>query len=221
MDEISGGTVNARAPLLEEFVRCQNSHPPHVPGWIVPAGWITFLVIAISSELIDPSGDVIPALGALAGWGLVLFLRHHFRAKTDHERRDERYHEVIRKLKWAQSQTGGLKKHLPEQVIAALEKVIKTYQLNIATFSADGSLATSESALRASILAINPVLRAKGMSRKDWSTICDDYRLIHGVTDALHEQTLILRESKPLDPARLAALAELERDTNPVNLREY
>lgn len=221
MDESLSRAPEQRAPLLEEFVRDLPSHPSHIPNWIVPAGWITFLVIAISSELIDPKGDVIPALGALAGWGLVLFLRHHFRAKTEDEHRAERVHEVIKKLKFAQKNAGGLRKHLPPLVMSSFEKVLVAYHASRISESVDLHGEEPERAMRASLLIISPVIRGKSMSRKDWCAITEDQRLVNQVVDALHEQALRFRESKPLDPARLAALAELERDTNPINLKEF
>jgi hypothetical protein len=221
MDGNSLKTSAARTPLFEEFVRNQPAHPPHIPTWIVPAGWITFLVIAISSELIDPSGDVFPALGALAGWGLVLFLRHHFRAKTEEQLRDERIFEVVKKLKFAQKNAGGLKKHLPPAVLPALEKVMVAYHSALSFEPTSDQNSEAERALRSSLLTIAPVIRGKAMSRSDWNAICDDKRLVNQVVDSLHDQFLRLQESKPLDPARLAALEELERDTNPINLREY
>lgn len=212
---MGGGKEQVRAPLLDAYLKSLPSYPDHFPRWIAPVGWAVFLTIALISKSISPHGDLGPAIGALLGWVTVLQLRRYYRGKSDREQTAERAYEIVRRLKWAQHDTGGLRKRLPSEVVVAMEDAVAAYNIGIARVTSDTSFEAAarrevlERAMLACLVAIAPVIRGNDQGRKDWKAVCSNQRMINEVVQTVHDQTMLMREPQAVDHARIAALREL------------
>jgi hypothetical protein len=204
-----------QAPLLRAYLKELPSYPSHVPAWVVPAGWGVGLFSAIFfTQVVDGEGVGLGAAIAL-GWLTVVLLRDRFKGRTESEKAQEVAFATIRKLKFAENNS-GIPRSVTPDVLRALEEAMAAYNAGMARIAADHPYDAAERqealriALHACFVAATPMIRGKDQSGSDWKAICDNERLNNDVVEAIHSQMLRMREAPGIDHARLAALRELE-----------
>lgn len=208
-----------RAPLLDAYLKSLPTYPGHMPTWINLSGWVVGLTGTMISTNVFHSEGLGVVVSILLGIILVQRLRHLYRGTTEEQLAEEKVFAVVRRLKWAQND-GGLRKHIPPDVLAALEEAVAAHNLAIARIATADSFERTEReasltrAMHACVLAVVPVLRGKDVGKKDWQVVCENRRLINEVVETIHEQTMRMRDPLSGDQARLAALRELEMDSS-------
>ena len=211
----SKGKKAFQAPLLKEYLRGHADYPEHIPGWIVPLGWATFLGFGAGLQLTVHAGVLGFVASAASAWLAVSVLRHMYRGVTDHEAVDEERYEVIRKLKGIVS-NGGLESHVPGRVLHALEDAVDAYNGSVARLSlqdpsqARERLRLAQQSLHACFYASRSMIRSENQSKKEWKAVMENDRLISEVVATIDAHVDRIRDPMSLDSARLAALRELE-----------
>jgi hypothetical protein len=201
-------------PLLKAYLRELPGQPPHLPGWINWAGWGVFLATAaLSMGVFD--GECFGLVAAIAlGFATVFSLRQRYQPRNDHERAEEQTYAAVRKLKYGIDE-GSLHKRLPPEVLTALEGAMTAHNGALARLSGEDPTLIAERsaalrrALHACFLAAGPVIRGPDQGRREWQAVGENRTLINEVLEAIHRQTMRMREPHLLDTERLAALREL------------
>lgn len=218
-DKSNSNNKAVRAPLLDAYLKSLPTYPGHMPTWINLSGWVVGLTGTMISTNVFHSEGLGVVISILLGIILVQRLRHHYRGTNEQQLAEEKVFSVVRRLKWAQND-GGLRKHIPPEVLTALEEAVAAHNLGIARvatadpFERSDREAALTQAMHACILAVVPVLRGKDVGRKDWKVVCENRRLINEVVETISEQTLRMRDPLSTDHARLAALRELEMNSS-------
>ncbi|MGV3614579.1 MAG: hypothetical protein ACO1SV_04505 [Fimbriimonas sp.] len=222
MAEPDEDVKRVEVPLLKAYLRGERSDPPHMPGWITPAGWATFLLLAAGADAIDAGslGGLVAIISAVA---LVYFLRRSYGPRNEVERMEEIHYSSVKKLKGMVDD--GLDRRLPPAVLTALEEAVGVYNMAVARLSAEPGLETAEQiavlrrTLHASFVVSVPVMRGDQCSKREWKAILANARLIGDVVDTIHAHVARMRAPSSLDNERLTALRELEAVEEPRTLK--
>lgn len=213
MAEQGEETKRVPVPLLKAYLRKERGDPPHVPGWITPAMWLSFATLFIVLKVAQ-LGFLLFALLCATPFVAAHFIRQRYVARNTEEKVDEIHYGAIKKLKALVDD--GMERRLPPTVLRKLEEAVAVHNTGVARLSVDADLnsetqiAALRRALHGCFVVATTVMRDEHCSKREWKTILENHRLIGEVEDAIEEHIRRMREPSTLNPERLAALRELE-----------